>query len=233
MAYGNIFNSWSDVLYSPYDTIVPPFFSGNNTTLDMGLLNSLIPNQMNLLIRDTCLNNFINDSVNKNHHWWRALIDNDNYNWLPLNPLRMYYGTAAEQIAYTNALNAESTMNNNGALNVQAMNMGNNDHGGCVLPALSSAFNWFQTLRSPCNISSIISPNLISYSAYPNPFKNELKIEFDEKVYLAIYSLDGKLIIEENNIQDLKLPTSNWSKGMYIVKVKGAKAYRNTIITKL
>ena len=233
LAYGNIFNSWSDVLYSPYDTIVPPFFSGNNTTLDMGLLNSLIPNQMNLLIRDTCLNNFINDSVNKNHPWWRALIDNDNYDWLPLNPLRMYYCTADEQIAYTNALNAESTMNNNGALDVQAMNMGNNDHGGCVLPALSSAFNWFQTLRSPCNISSIISPNLISYSAYPNPFKNELKIEFDEKVYLAIYSLDGKLIIEENNIQDLKLPTLNWSKGMYIVKVKGAKAYRNTIITKL
>jgi hypothetical protein len=233
LAYGNIFNSWSAVLYSPYDTIVPPFFSGNNTTLDMGLLNSLIPNQMNLLIRDTCLNNFINDSVNKNHPWWRALIDNDNYDWLPLNPLRMYYCTADEQIAYTNALNAESTMNNNGASDVQAMNMGNNDHGGCVLPALSSAFNWFQTLRSPCNISAVISPNLISYTVYPNPFKNELKIEFDEKVYLAIYSLDGKLIIEENNLQDLKLPTSNWSKGMYIVKVKGAKAYLNTIITKL
>ena len=25
LAYGNIFNSWSDVLYPPYDTIVPPF----------------------------------------------------------------------------------------------------------------------------------------------------------------------------------------------------------------
>ena len=51
----------------------------------------------------------------------------------PLNPLRMYYCTADEQIAYTNALNAESTMNNNGALDVQAINMGNNDHGGCIL----------------------------------------------------------------------------------------------------
>ena len=233
LAYGNIFNSWSDVLYSPYDTIVPPFFSGNNTTLDMGLLNSLIPNQMNLLIRDTCLNNFINDSVNKNHPWWRALIDNDNYDWLPLNPLRMYYCTDDEQIAYTNALNAESTMNNNGALDVQAINMGNNDHEGCILPALSSVFNWFQSIRSPCNISSVISPNLISYNAYPNPFKNELKIDFDEKVYLAIYSLDGKLMLEENNLQNVKLPTSNWSKGMYIVKVKGTKAYRNTIITKM
>ena len=232
LAYGNIFNSWSDVLYSPYDTIVPPFFSGNNTTLDMGLLNSLIPNQMNLLIRDTCLNNFINDSINKNHPWWRALIDNDNYDWLPLNPLRMYYCTADEQIAYTNALNAESTMNNNGALDVQAVNMGDNDHGGCILPALSSAFNWFQTLRTPCNISSLTSRNLISYDIYPNPFTNKLNIQFNEKVKLSVYTMDGKLLINKSNVQNIELITTNWPKGMYIVKVKGSVAYQNAIITK-
>ena len=233
LAYGNIFNSWSDVLYPPYDTIVPPFFSGNNTTLDMGLLNSLIPNQMSLLIRDTCLNNFINDSINKNHPWWRALIDNDNYDWLPLNPLRMYYCTADEQIAYTNALNAESTMNNNGALDVQAMNMGNNDHGGCILPALSSAFNWFQNLRTPCNISSSINRNLISYDVYPNPFTNELNVQFAEKVNLSVYTMDGKLLINKDDVQNIELVTSNWSKGIYIIKAKGSAAYQNAIITKL
>ena len=233
LAYGNIFNSWSDVLYPPYDTIVPPFFSGNNTTLDMGLLNSLIPNQMSLLIRDTCLNNFINDSINKNHPWWRALIDNDNYDWLPLKPLRMYYCTADEQIAYTNALNAESTMNNNGALDVQAMNMGNNDHGGCILPALSSAFNWFQNLRTPCNISSSINRNLISYDVYPNPFTNELNVQFAEKVNLSVYTMDGKLLINKDDVQNIELVTSNWSKGIYIIKAKGSAAYQNAIITKL
>ncbi len=233
LAYGNIFNSWSDVLYPPYDTIVPPFFSGNNTTLDMGLLNSLIPNQMSLLIRDTCLNNFINDSINKNHPWWHALIDNDNYDWLPLKPLRMYYCTADEQIAYTNALNAESTMNNNGALDVQAMNMGNNDHGGCILPALSSAFNWFQNLRTPCNISSSINRNLISYDVYPNPFTNELNVQFVEKVNLSVYTMDGKLLINKDDVQNIELVTSNWSKGIYIIKAKGSAAYQNAIITKL
>jgi pimeloyl-ACP methyl ester carboxylesterase len=233
LAYGNIFNSWSDVLYPPYDTIVPPFFSGNNTTLDMGLLNSLIPNQMSLLIRDTCLNNFINDSINKNHPWWHALIDNDNYDWLPLKPLRIYYCTADEQIAYTNALIAESTMNNNGALDVQAMNMGNNDHGGCILPALSSAFNWFQNLRTPCNISSSINRNLISYDVYPNPFTNELNVQFTEKVNLSVYTMDGKLLINKDDVQNIELVTSNWSKGIYIIKAKGSAAYQNAIITKL
>lgn len=233
LAYGNIFNSWSDVLYPPYDTIVPPFFSGNNTTLDMGLLNSLIPNQMSLLIRDTCLNNFINDSINKNHPWWRALIDNDNYDWLPLKPLRMYYCTADEQVAYTNALNAENSMINNGALDVQAINMGNNDHGGCILPALSSAFNWFQNLKTPCNVSSSINRNLISYEVYPNPFTNELNVQFAEKVNLSVYTMDGKLLINKDEVQNIELVTSNWSKGIYIIKAKGSAAYQNAIITKL
>ena len=233
LAYGNIFNSWSDVLYPPYDTIVPPFFSGNNTTLDMGLLNSLIPNQMSLLIRDTCLNNFINDSINKNHPWWRALIDNDNYDWLPLKPLRMYYCTADEQVAYTNALNAENSMINNGALDVQAINKGNNDHGGCILPALSSAFNWFQNLKTPCNVSSSINRNLISYEVYPNPFTNELNVQFAEKVNLSVYTMDGKLLINKDDVQNIELVTSNWSKGIYIIKAKGSAAYQNAIITKL
>lgn len=233
LAYGNIFNSWSDVLYPPYDTIVPPFFSGNNTTLDMGLLNSLIPNQMSLLIRDTCLNNFINDSINKNHPWWRALIDNDNYDWLPLKPLRMYYCTADEQVAYTNALNAENSMINNGALDVQAINMGNNDHGGCILPALSSAFNWFQNLKTPCNVSSSINRNLISYEVYPNPFTNELNVQFAEKVNLSVYTMDGKLLINKDDVQNIELVTSNWSTGIYIIKAKGSAAYQNAIITKL
>ena len=233
LAYGNIFNSWSDVLYPPYDTIVPPFFSGNNTTLDMGLLNSLIPNEMSLLIRDTCLNNFINDSINKNHPWWRALIDNDNYDWLPLKPLRMYYCTADEQVAYTNALNAENSMINNGALDVQAINMGNNDHGGCILPALSSAFNWFQNLKTPCNVSSSINRNLISYEVYPNPFTNELNVQFAEKVNLSVYTMDGKLLINKDDVQNIELVTSNWPKGIYIIKAKGSAAYQNAIITKL
>ena len=233
LAYGNIFNSWSDVLYPPYDTIVPPFFSGNNTTLDMGLLNSLIPNQMSLLIRDTCLNNFINDSINKNHPWCRALFDIANYYLLPLSPLRMYYCTADEQVAYTNALNAENSMINNGALDVQAMNMGNNDHGGCILPALSSAFNWFQNLKTPCNVSSSINRNLISYEVYPNPFTNELNVQFAEKVNLSVYTMDGKLLINKDDVQNIELVTSNWSKGIYIIKAKGSAAYQNAIITKL
>ena len=40
----------------------------------MGSLNNILPNDMSLLIRDTCMNNFRNDSVNQNHPWWQALF---------------------------------------------------------------------------------------------------------------------------------------------------------------
>ena len=125
----------------------------------------------------------------------------------------MYYCTADEQVAYTNALNAENSMINNGALDVQAINMGNNDHGGCILPALSSAFNWFQNLKTPCNVSSSINRNLISYEVYPNPFTNELNVQFAEKVNLSVYTMDGKLLLNKDDVQNIELVTSNWSKG--------------------
>lgn len=232
LVYGNIFNSWSEVIYPPYDTIAPPFFNGNNTTLDMGLLNSLIPNDMSLLIRDTCMNNFVNDSINMSHPWWQALIDNDNYDWTPQNPLKMYYCTQDEQVAYTNSLTAETAMNNNGAPNVQAVNAGNFDHEGCVLPALSDAFYWFQTLKTPCSTSSVSNGELINTNIFPNPFLNELSISFAEEVDLTIYSLEGKLILEEKKVQNIHLKTSNWASGMYIIKAKGLTAYQNAITMK-
>ena len=232
LVYGNIFNSWSEVIYPPYDTIAPPFFNGNNTTLDMGLLNSLIPNDMSLLIRDTCMNNFVNDSINMSHPWWQALIDNDNYDWTPQNPLKMYYCTQDEQVAYTNSLTAETAMNNNGAPNVQAVNAGNFDHEGCVLPALSDAFYWFQTLKTPCSTSYVSNGELINTNIFPNPFLNELSISFAEEVDLTIYSLEGKLILEEKKVQNIHLKTSNWASGMYIIKAKGLTAYQNAITMK-
>ena len=232
LVYGDIFNSWSEVLYSPYDTIAPPFFSGNNTTLDMSLLNSLIPNDMSLLIRDTCLNNFANDSINKTHPWWSALIKNDNYDWSPSNPVRMYYCTLDEQVAFTNAINADVAMNNNGANDVQSIDIGNLNHGGCVFPALSSAFNWFQSLKSPCATTSNNFKNSNTNKIYPNPFSNNLSLSYNERVNVSIYALDGELLFKKDNIKDLKLRTSNWSKGMYILRAKNTNYYQNNLISK-
>ena len=225
MVYGNIFNSWSDILQSPYDTIVPPYFSGENTTLDMGMLNNLLPSVMDSLIQDSVLTNFINDSVEKNHPLWLALLDNDNFNWTPQNPVNMYYCTADEQVAYTNALLADSVMNANGAASVVSINSGNGlNHNDCVVPALSSAFDWFQSLKTGC--ATDISSNTLEskLTIYPNPSSESLNVHYSGISNLKIYSIDGKLMYEKQMDSRVIIDVFGWDSGIYLLEIIQAKS---------
>ncbi len=152
LVYGNLYSTYADILQFPYDTIVPPYFDGNNYSLDMGDLNPLLPTQLEDLIEDTVLQNFNADTM---HALWVALRDNDNYNWVPQRPVRMYYCTLDEQVHYTNALEAESYMVANGAPNVSASNVGASSHGDCALPALIGAFYWASNYLNSCALVGV------------------------------------------------------------------------------
>ena len=220
LVYGNIFNSWSEILKSPYDTIVPPFFSGTNDSLDMGQLNALLPSVVDSLIVDSVLNNFINDSVNKTHPLWQALLANDNYDWTPQKPVRMYYCTADEQVAYTNALLADSVMNANGAASVLSINSGNGlNHNDCVIPALSSAFDWFQSLKTGCTTD--ISSNTLEskITIYPNPSSESLNVHYSGISNLKIYSIDGKLMYEKQMDSRAIIDVFGWDSGIYLLEI--------------
>ena len=220
LVYGNIFNSWSEILKSPYDTIVPPFFSGTNDSLDMGQLNALLPSVVDSLIVDSVLNNFINDSVNKTHPLWQALLANDNYDWTPQKPVRMYYCTADEQVAYTNALLADSVMNANGAASVLSINSGNGlNHNDCVIPALSSAFDWFQSLKTGCTTD--ISSNTLEskITIYPNPSSESLNVHYSGISNLKIYSIDGKLMYEKQMDSRAIIDVVDWDSGIYLLEI--------------
>ena len=224
LVYGNIFNSWSEILQSPFDTIVPPFFNGSNTTLDMGMLNALLPSVVDSLIQDSVLTNFVNDSVNKNHPLWLALLDNDNYDWNPLNPVNMYYCTADEQVAYENALLADSVMNENGASDVQSINSGSGlNHGECVLPALTSTFNWFQTLKTPCSSGVGILSSENQFNLYPNPSSDILKLSLNDEAEVKIYSTMGRLIYNQIISAQENIKVEHWAKGLYLVEIKQGK----------
>lgn len=233
LVYGNIFNSWSDILKSPYDTIVPPFFDGNNTTLGMGQLNSLIPQVMDSLIVDSVLTNFINDSVNKTHPLWVALLANDNFDWTPQEPVNMYYCTADEQVAYTNSLVADSVMNLNGAPYVQSINSGSGlNHNACVFPALSTALNWFQSLKDPCSSSSDMLFGKTPIKLYPNPINDEFKLEVLEPGQLSIYSTDGKLVLQQHVSTQSVVHTNGWLTGLYMIKFDSPNSNYRTIVSK-
>ncbi len=72
-----------------------------------------------------------------------ALADNDNYDWVPRAPTRIFYCQGDEQITFENAILADSVMNANGAADVQAVrkdDFGHLTHGGCVFPSARRQF---------------------------------------------------------------------------------------------
>ena len=134
---------------------------------------------------------------------------------MPQEPVRMYYCTADEQVAFTNALSAESYMTANGAPSVQAINAGAGNHGACVLPALSAAFNWFQSLKSACTITSSSSLAVIAPKLYPNPSSNFFNVELEGSGLLQVFDVNGKLVHHNDFDKSSKVDVSTWSLGMY------------------
>lgn len=173
LAYGNIYDTYSDVLQSPHDATVVPYFDGNNTTYSMNDLNPQLPQILSDLMDTDYLTAFENDM---GHPLRVALADNDVYDWAPERPVRMYYCSLDEQVDYTNSTTALATMQSNGAADVAATNLGPLNHGGCSFPALLGAVNYFNSIRTVCQPSGLDELYTIDIALYPNPAVDWLNV---------------------------------------------------------
>lgn len=207
--YGNIFNSPSDILKSPYDVQVPPLMTGQN---DMADVDAILPSRASQFLEDTVLQNFIADTVGQTHPIWQALKLNSNYDWTPQFPMRLYYCTQDEQVNYQNALTAASTMTSNGANNTKAINKGARDHGGCVLPSISGAAGFFDSLSTSCgrNQIGLINRVLAGITLYPNPATDYLSLEglpANENIEGLIFNSTGQLQLsfKANNKKEINV----------------------------
>ena len=234
MVYGNLYNSYAQVLNSPYDTIVPPFFDGNNTTLDMGTLNNLLSGYIDTLMVDTVVANFSNSMSTYNHPLWTALLDNDNHDWTPQRPIRMYYCTGDEQVTFQNAIAAEATMQANGANDVQAVNMGAGNHNDCVLPALTTAYLWFDGLRSLCNSTGLNQQiKFNELIVFPNPVSDQLNIVIDGIGQLKITSVLGQEVYKNTINGNVNISVESWATGIYLIEIQNENGrFINQLIKK-
>ena len=225
LAYGNIYNEYSDVLQSPYDTIVVPFFDGNNTTLYMSDLNPLLPDQAQDLLQPDYYADLV---TNENNPLRLALVDNDNYNWVPERPITMYYCTEDEQVTFENALAALDYMTTNGADNVEAINSGPFSHGDCILPAMTGIWNLFQSLKTPCTPTGIDENQIIS-SIFPNPVQSELTVVTNENTdHYELLNALGQVVFNgtiSNNSRQFKLNVSDLENGIYFLRLYKGNGY--------
>ncbi len=213
-AYGNIFNSYDEILKSPYDTLIPPYFDGN---YDVATVNALLPDTISGYVQDSVLANFRADSLNKQHPIWQALIKNDNYDWNPSFPMELYYCTMDEQVNYQNALDAEAAMQAKGA-QVTAVNKGALNHGDCVLPALDAAAELMDSL-TVCGYVSLMERLFKPLQLYPNPARTELMIQgVEDDTRIEIYNMGGKRVASFSIGAGELIPVATLPAGTYLLR---------------
>jgi len=151
-----------------------------------------------------------------------ALADNDNFDWAPQRPVKMYYCTADEQVNFQNSLDAEAAMTAAGAVDVEAVNSGPLTHGFCIVPALSGALNWFNSVKTNCITTGIEELN-INIGLSPNPVTNIVNISLDKAFdFIRINAMDGKVVLEEKLAHihgNANLNLEDLSSGNYLISV--------------
>lgn len=214
-AYGNIYQSYDAILDSPYDTLIPPYFDG---TYDMNAVNALLPTQVRDFIQDSVLDNLEADSLTMSHPIRLALMANDNYDWNPSFPMEMYYCTMDEQVDYQNSLDAEAAMLANGAT-VTAINKGSLNHGGCFLPALKGALDYFISLRQDCNAIGLRDLAAAEVNVYPQPAGSFVHLEGLASERVMVYDVNGGVVFRGTLDATARLDVSTWAEGVYLLRV--------------
>lgn len=231
LAYGNLYNDLGDIIQSPYNEEVAPYFDGAQNTASMSVVNDMLPNQLSELLVDSVYTNFQN---NPNHPLWIDLQDNDTYNWTPQVPLRMFYCTGDEQVNYQNSLTADSAMNANGAVDVQALNsLTGASHGECIQPALVDVYTFFSSLSTSCDLISGMARNKqLKLEVYPNPASDQLIVNIPEKGgFLIIQDTYGRLVMEKNmDSGKTLLDISKLAPATYVVSFQSGEIIRRMAI---
>lgn len=228
-AYGTIYNELGDVVQEPYAETIAPYFDGAQDQYNMSTVNALLPAQISELMVDTVLENFTN---NLNHPLWVALRDNDNYDWTPQMPIRMYYCSGDEQVSFQNSISALAAMQANNVADVDAINvLPGGTHGACVVPALVAVYNWFTSLATPCGLTTSTSDTVTesaSLEIWPNPARETVFVRTAHGPgVVSVFDASGRMVLQHNSTaQVTPLELNHLKEGYYLV------LYQNDLMSK-
>lgn len=139
----NMFNSASDIMVSPYDTLLPPLFDGTHSS---GQVDAVMPSRPKLIMKQEQIDSFANYQDN---YFRVRLRENDTYNWRPTSPIKMYFCRADEQVNYRNTNVAYHKFLDNGmdpTLLDTVQVSTTLSHYDCAQFAILGGVNWFKTL---------------------------------------------------------------------------------------
>ncbi len=220
--YQNLYTNLSEYFKSPYDSLIPIYMDGTYT---LNQLNQQLTDNVYDLMQDSVLQNVINDQ-NFSHPLRAALKLNENYNWKPDAPVRMFYCDGDELVFNESSLRADSAMNALNANDVEAINAFSGfDHTFCFLPANTQTLEYFDQLSTKCVLTSIQEEiSDLNINVYPSPASDFVNVEFGlvlSQVEISLINSNGQLLIQDNlmNKERHLLELKNTPAGIYLLRI--------------
>ncbi len=221
--YGNIFpdNDITKFFRQPYADIISriPNEGEDLFELNAQLVDQLIAEEGGSFPKKMILDDMLNAILTIDDHPVNiALRDNDVYDWAPVADTRLLYCEGDDQVDFTNSIIARDKMVENGATQVEAINLNSSfDHGQCVSPAITSMVFYLFTIAQVTRSNDIETTD---FMIYPNPVSDKLTMIFDEdlgNVSGYIYDTNGRLVFSKTDIKSTDTIHLNLEKGIYVI----------------
>lgn len=143
----NTTNKWGDSLSQyfkePYASNIPDLFNGN---FNSSQINSALTNTISDLLTsdflDTLSNKYTSDIISE-------LELNSVYDWLPINPIRMYHGTSDDIVPFSDSQWTYDNFKNNGVNNVEFVSIPGGTHSTSIYNMARDAIFWFKAFQIP------------------------------------------------------------------------------------
>jgi pimeloyl-ACP methyl ester carboxylesterase len=229
-----LFNTPSDILKSPYDTLLPPkFYAGN---VGIGTINTLCNPVPKLMFKDSIVNAIFADS---NQVFRVALRENNLVKgWVPQFPIRLYYCSGDEQVAPQNSVVAHNAWVAGGAPNIAISDFGNFSHVDCAQFCFLSGKGVIDSLKRDCNSTGIKeTATNASILLFPNPTKDNVRIAFSnalKPLSVEVWTADGRLVSRtENIVSNIEFNVVGWQTGIYaaVINTDKGKFTKTFVVT--
>ena len=189
-------------------------------TLPTGATGTSSTNSITVDFSNTALSGNITVKAKNDCNWSTISSLAITVNAKPISPTITLIPKMYENVLHSNSTTGNQWYNSKGAI-IGAVNQDYNvlaNEEYYVLVSNSSC------VSEPSNIikitnTAIHSPAMLeSIKMYPNPVRNELKIDFDGETDISIVNLMGQVVYSANLIKNVVVQTSTLPSGVYLVK---------------
>ncbi len=241
---GNVFLSFRRV-YDYFDYEADEFFVApyagwvdefGAEEIDLFLLSSQMISRLTQDYGAPLARHMLQDSIydailnQPDHPVSQALADNDLLDWAPQAPTRIVYCEADDQVYYRNGVVADSVLNLNGAVDLDAVNIDPDaDHGGCVDPAVAFTILFFSAYQDlEVDTDEALTAAASDLKPAPNPAGDHCWVDdLPREAEVQLLDSQGRIVRRYTpQASPARLDLSGLKAGIYLIRVESENGSR-------